>query len=176
VAVHAPLQGPLGGVKTRSVEFLQLERLKTRSQFQAVLAGQVIAKTAHFALHAIELNPTEVGGIRPQQPDHASPESKTANLFVVRAAPPHGFIGAMVPKRWAKRAVTRNCIKRQIYAISQEFRAAFFNGAHVVRLRSGFAKSQFVSAASSALKTSVRGELLQLFAGVRRKLPPQPLS
>jgi ribonuclease P protein component len=30
----------------------------------------------------------------------------------------------MVPKRWAKRAVTRNAIKRQIYTVSAGFRAA----------------------------------------------------
>ena len=30
----------------------------------------------------------------------------------------------MVPKRWAKRAVTRNAIKRQIYNVSAAFEAA----------------------------------------------------
>jgi RNase P protein component len=31
------------------------------------------------------------------------------------------WIGALIPKRWAKRAVTRNAIKRQIYTVSQQF-------------------------------------------------------
>ena len=70
----------------------------------------------------------------------------------------------MVPKRWAKRAVTRNTIKRQIHAISQDFEPALQHAAHVVRLRSGFDKTRFVSATSDALKSAVRDELQQLFA------------
>jgi ribonuclease P protein component len=69
----------------------------------------------------------------------------------------------MVPKRWAKRAVTRNCIRRQIYRLSQEFEAELPARAHVVRLRAGFDRQKFVSAASVALKETVRAELLQLF-------------
>ncbi len=70
----------------------------------------------------------------------------------------------MVPKRWAKRAVTRNAIKRQIYAVSQDFEPALQQAAHVVRLRSGFDKTRYVSATSDALKVTVREELQQLFA------------
>jgi ribonuclease P protein component len=69
----------------------------------------------------------------------------------------------MVPKRWAKRAVTRNAIKRQIYTVSAEFESSLTESAHVVRLRSGFDRAQFVSAASDVLKLAVRTELLSLF-------------
>ena len=69
-----------------------------------------------------------------------------------------------MPKRWAKRAVTRNSIKRQIYNVSSEFESVLTVAAHVVRLRSGFDRSSFVSASSHALKTAVRGELVQLFS------------
>ncbi len=72
-------------------------------------------------------------------------------------------MGAMVPKRWAKRAVTRNTIRRQIHAVSHEFAPALQQAAHVVRLRSGFDKVQFASATSEALKSAVRDELKQLF-------------
>ena len=74
------------------------------------------------------------------------------------------WLGAMVPKRWAKRAVTRNCIKRQIYNVSAEFEYTLTPGAHLVRLRSGFDRSQFVSASSDLLRATVRAELLALFA------------
>ncbi len=77
-------------------------------------------------------------------------------------------MGAIVPKRWARRAVTRNAIKRQIYTVSQDFEAQLTAAVHVVRLRAGFDKSQFPSATSEALKRAVRTELQQLFAGVRR--------
>ena len=77
----------------------------------------------------------------------------------------------MVPKRWAKRAVTRNAIKRQVYAISHDFESLLAQAAHVVRLRAGFEKTRYVSATSDALKSSVRTELQQLFA--RATAPPR---
>lgn len=90
--------------------------------------------------------------VRPAAPELA--------LFVVRDV----WMGAMVPKRWAKRAVTRNAIKRQIYGVSAEFESALSVAAYVVRLRAAFDRTQFVSATSEMLKTAVRQELQQLFA------------
>jgi len=72
------------------------------------------------------------------------------------------WLGAMVPKRWAKRAVMRNAIKRQIYSVGSSFEPVLMQAAHVVRLRSSFDKTQFVSASSDALKLAVRNELQQL--------------
>ena len=69
----------------------------------------------------------------------------------------------MAPKRWAKRAVTRNAIKRQIYQLSTDLGSQFPHAAHVVRLRASFDRKQFVSASSDVLKTAVRSELLALF-------------
>ena len=77
-------------------------------------------------------------------------------------------MGAVVPKRHAKRAVTRNGIKRQIYAVSAAFEERLPAAAHVVRLRMEFARKEFASAWSDALKASVRGELLQLFERAAR--------
>ena len=74
----------------------------------------------------------------------------------------------MIPKRWARRAVTRNAIRRQIYTVSQDFEAQLPAAAHVVRLRAAFDVREFPSATSAALKKAVRAELQQLFAGVRR--------
>lgn len=70
----------------------------------------------------------------------------------------------MVPKRWARRAVTRNAIKRQIYAVSRTFESRLATAAHVVRLRAAFDRAQYPSASSDALKHSVRDELNQLFS------------
>ena len=91
-------------------------------------------------------------------------------LFAVRAV----WIGAMVPKRWAKRAVTRNAIKRQIYSVSDDFSSVLPMAAHVVRLRAGFDRTQFTSATSDLLKTAVRQELQQLFARATEH-PPVPI-
>jgi ribonuclease P protein component len=125
---------------------LILQRLKSRPQFQAVLAGATLARTPHFALHRVAL-------------DAAGAQAPQATLFAVADV----WLGAMVPKRWAKRAVTRNTIKRQVYAVSQDFAHSLACAAHVVRLRSGFDRQHFVSASSPALKAAVRDELLQLF-------------
>ena len=133
-----------------------MQRLQTRSQFQAVLAGAVVAKTAHFALHRNALD------ARPVQAETGGPAEVLAArpLFPVQDV----WFGAMVPKRWAKRAVTRNAIKRQIYTVSQALPQPLSQAAHVVRLRSAFAREQFESATSAELKRAVRSELEQLFA------------
>lgn len=70
----------------------------------------------------------------------------------------------MVPKRWAKRAVTRNAIKRQIYNVSADFESLLNERAHLIRLRTAFDRAQFVSASSDVLKAAVRAELQQLFS------------
>ena len=77
-----------------------------------------------------------------------------------------------MPKRWAKRAVTRNGIRRQIYAVSADFATRLPSAAHVVRLRTDFARAQFPSAWSEALKASVRGELQQLFQKAAQAVIP----
>jgi ribonuclease P protein component len=124
-----------------------MQRLQTRAQFQAVLAGSTVARTPHFALHRCALEGS------------ASAGEKAGPLFDQPAV----WLGAMVPKRWAKRAVTRNAVKRQIYNVSSVFEAALPQAAHVVRLRAGFDRKAFPSATSDALKAAVRAELTQLF-------------
>jgi len=74
----------------------------------------------------------------------------------------------MVPKRWARRAVTRNAIKRQIYNVSARFGDRLPVAAHVVRLRTTFDRQLFTSATSDHLKLAVRLELEQLFEGALR--------
>ncbi|MFM7697816.1 MAG: ribonuclease P protein component [Limnohabitans sp.] len=72
-------------------------------------------------------------------------------------------IGAVVPKRWAKRAVTRNTIKRQIYAMAAHRTWPLPASDRVVRLRKAFDKRLFGSATSWALKAAVKLELQLLF-------------
>ena len=115
------------------------------------MAGGTISRTAHFVLHRAALD-------APSAPAGPAAERRKA-LFVVHEP----WIGAVVPKRWAKRAVTRNGIKRQIYNVSAAFEPRLPAAAYVVRLRSDFARAQFPSAWSDALKASVRAELQQLF-------------
>ena len=122
-----------------------MQRLKSRAQFQAVLGGQVISKTSHFAMHQLEVNPGD----------------SIPGLFGSEEA----WLGAMAPKRWAKRAVTRNMIKRQIYSVVSQVETPL--AAYLVRLRTEFSKTEFVSATSMALKATVRQELYQLLNNAR---------
>lgn len=89
-----------------------------------------------------------------------SAQAPSQALFVVSDV----WMGAMVPKRWAKRAVTRNTIKRQIYSVSADFEPHLSTAAHVIRLRAGFDRKQFISATSELLCAAVRLELQQLLA------------
>ncbi|WP_394792328.1 ribonuclease P protein component [Rhodoferax sp.] len=139
-----------------------MQRLKTRAQFQAVLAGKTVARTAHFALHraALDVSPVPTQAASKTMPSSTGPESmRPQALFAVDGV----WVGAMVPKRWAKRAVTRNTIKRQIYQVVQAFEPRFPQAAHVVRLRGVFDRKEFISATSDQLKLAVRSELEQLF-------------
>ena len=150
-------------VDSLSQGLVAVHRLKTRPQFQAALAGGTVSRTAHFALHRLPL--TAGSGTPKAMADTAGPAPDEAQaLFALDGV----WIGAMVPKRWARRAVTRNTIKRQIYAVSSRFADRLPSAAHVVRLRSAFDRKQFISATSEQLKLAVREELEQLFLrGVR---------
>jgi ribonuclease P protein component len=134
-----------------------VQRLKTRPQFQAALAGGMVSRTPHFALH--RLNLPEAKTLASNEDSHSAPLFQTQEVW----------LGAMVPKRWAKRAVTRNAIKRQIYNVSAQFEVRLPCAAHVVRLRSGFDRQQFISATSPMLKLAVRQELEQLFERAANK-------
>ena len=128
-----------------------MQRLKTRPQFQAVLAGAIVARTMHFALHRNALDVMNMQTVVSKT--HDSPE-----LFPLHDI----WLGAMVPKRWAKRAVTRNAIKRQIYTVSNDFSPRVSDTGWVVRLRRDFSRKEFVSASSEALKQLVRSEVQAL--------------
>ena len=145
-----------------------MQRLKTRPQFQATMSAGTIARTSHFALHRMGLvaMPKDVAADPQTGPGSQDPQA----LFGIGAVRDQAWLGAMVPKRWAKRSVTRHAIKRQIYAVGVEHEAALQCAAYVVRLRSGFDRKQFVSATSEQLKAAVRQELQQLFATGTRRL------
>jgi ribonuclease P protein component len=145
-----------------------MQRLKTRPQFQAAMAGGTVSRTSHFALHRLTLvNPASAASDTTIPPGPAlSTEQALFGVFDI-------WMGALVPKRWARRAVTRNTIKRQIYNVSAHYADALPCAAHVVRLRTGFDRKQFISATSDVLKAAVRAELEQLFTRAIAARTPQ---
>ncbi len=96
---------------------------------------------------------------------HMAPRSVLLNVAASKS--PVTMIGVICPKRWAKRAVTRNTIKRQIYAVSSELQSQLPDACFVLRLANTFSREHFPSATSAALKRAVREELISLFG----KLP-----
>ena len=115
-----------------------------------MLACSKLATSTHFAVH-------QLASDSPSFHSHfAAPGVAQAGGVV---APVPVWLGAMVPKRWARRAVTRNTIKRQIYHVARDLESSLLHGAWVIRQRAGFDKVQFRSATSSHLKDAVRTEL-----------------
>jgi ribonuclease P protein component len=165
-----------------------MQRLRNSAQFQAAMSGGTLCRSPHFSLHRVLLPAVGPVAALPAQAlavplPVSAQKHNPANLrrldksltpakneaFDLFAGSPL-WLGALVPKRWAKRAVTRNTIKRQIYAVSAEFesrieqRLSGDRAVHVVRLRQTFSRDAFPSATSVALKAAVRAELLALFA------------
>ncbi|MEX1167454.1 MAG: ribonuclease P protein component [Hydrogenophaga sp.] len=128
-----------------------MQRIRSRSQFQAAMVDRPVVKTPHFALHRVAL----------EVPQAARP------LFPVADA----WLGVVLPKRWARRAVTRNAIRRQIYETARLLPAGLPQAAWVVRLRGEFSRKVFVSATSEPLKQAVRAELQELLGRVALPVP-----
>lgn len=125
---------------------LVVQHLTNAAQFQTVMDAGVAATSSHFVLHRLAMT-------RPN--DRALwGQAKEAQVWM----------GAVLPKRHAKKAVRRNLLRRQIYSVGDEVKTSLVEGAHVVRLRRGFEADGFISASSVALKKAVRTELLDLFA------------
>ena len=81
--------------------------------------------------------------------------------LLVDGQPEASWLGAIVPKRHAKRAVTRSLLKRQIRAAFNDL-PGLPAGLWVVRLRSPFDRKLFPSASSEALCAAAHDELAAL--------------
>lgn len=79
---------------------------------------------------------------------------------------PPARLGLVVPKRLARRAVTRNLVKRQARVAFGRHGSALAPGDWVLRLRAPIDPQRFPSAASDALRALLREELAALFAGL----------
>jgi len=140
-------------------------RIQRPVDFERVLARPSRARSAHFALHHLSANPAPsawvAAKLRTAQPELSTGDAQAAHN-AVEPTPPQGcWVGLVVPKRHARRSVTRQLLKRQIRAAFAE-RPGMPPGLWVVRLRSPFDRQKFPSAASDALRQAARAELAQL--------------
>ena len=144
-------------------------RLVQSADFQRLLATPARSRSAHFALHHVAQRPS----IPVRRAVHSSSTGlSTEEGSIVHAPvdnPPDGYwLGSVIPKRHARRSVTRNLLRRQIRGVMADRLPQLPPGLWLVRLRTPFAREQFVSAASDALRQAARAELQQLFGRVAR--------
>jgi len=137
--------------------------------FAEALAAPVLAKSAHFVLQHVAAAPRSsfaraARSVAPELSTGAAPNRSPAvdNHRAVR----QWWLGLVVPKRHARRAVTRNLLKRQMRAQAAGHRDRLPPGQWLVRLRAPFDPRLFPSAASSVLRVAAREELERLFARV----------
>ena len=135
-------------------------RLVQKADIERALATPVRSRSAHFAVHHVAAGPTP-----PHRPASAlvSTELSTAPAPVcpqpVDDILSGHWIGCLVPKRHARRAVTRSLLKRQIRGVFDRHTGRLPAGQWLVRLRQPFDKRTFVSASSDALRCAARDEL-----------------
>lgn len=77
----------------------------------------------------------------------------------VAATPAALWLGVVVPKRHARRSVTRSLLKREMRAGMACRAHQLAAGLWLVRLRAPFDTDLFASAASTALRSAARAEL-----------------
>ncbi len=140
-------------------------RLVQSADFQRLLATPLRARSAHFAVHHLAVRPSRAAKASVHL---SSTELSTGDVKpgepLVDSAPAGHWLGAVIPKRHAKRSVTRNLLRRQIRAVMTEQLHTLPAGLWLVRLRTPFAKADFVSAASDRLRQAARAELQQAFS------------
>jgi ribonuclease P protein component len=126
---------------------------------KALLSAPTVAKTAHFVLQAARERP-----VLQELPTGVAPDRTESVDNSVRGDTLRLGLALVVPKRHAKRAATRNLVKRQMREAMHR-RLSEWSGRQVlIRQRGAFDLKQYPSAASDALRTAVRGELDRLFA------------
>ena len=76
--------------------------------------------------------------------------------------PADRWLGLVVPKRHAKRSVTRSLLKRQMRTVMAAQAGSLPPGLWVLRLKAPFDRKLFTSPASDLLRQAAGDELLQL--------------
>jgi ribonuclease P protein component len=142
-----------------------LGHLVHKADFERLLGTRSRTRSAHFALHHLNAGPSVA--VKPPSKAKSAELSTASDELVMQAVddlPKAVWFGCVVPKRHAKRAATRNLIKRQIREAFKRHESALPRGLWMVRLVGGFAAAQFVSARSDALALAARTEIDTLLA------------
>ncbi len=136
-------------------------RLVDAADFQRVLATAPRVRSAHFCAHHVAAVPAARGGARTprRRADLSTDEAQNLTMPVDNSAPADVWLGLVLPKRLARRAVTRQLLKRQMREAVRRHAHRLPPGLWVLRLRAGFDVREYPSAASQALRRAARTEL-----------------
>jgi ribonuclease P protein component len=165
-----PDSGCIGSRRSQSCASTVVARLVRSADFERVLRTRTRGKSVHFAVHYVADRPYATSPVESLESGKLSTDAKHDNAgpvddsaFSAPAGVASGlWLGAVVPKRHARRAVTRTVLKRQIRSVVATHAQTLAAGLWVVRLRAPFDRKKFVSAASDELKRVARDELEQL--------------
>ena len=149
----------------RDADIRLVDHLVHKADFERVLATRSRSRSTHFALHHLDSAPLpRVWTPRSSVCTELSTAPAPICPQAVDDSPGAVWFACVVPKRHARRAVTRNLMKRQIRSAFARLGERLPAGLWLVRLRAPFSKTEFISARSTALSLAVRGELDQLLA------------
>lgn len=154
------------------------------ADFQQALATRPVARSAHFTVHfavpSLERKVKNTASAAQlstaQPPEVAEPVDECGHEHLVWR------LGLVLPKRMARRSVTRSLIKHQARELwrlhAPALHAAGWISAQqpvgnwVLRLKAPWPKTEFPSAASEPLKQVVRTELLAMLAHCAKGMRP----
>jgi len=159
--------------------------LVNKADFERLLGTRPWARSAHFAVHHLPASPrvplpaarkraqaqlhTELStSPAPVCPPSVDDLAALPELPELPDLPDDHWLGCVVPKRHARRAVTRSLLKRQLRGAFERHAARLPLGLWLVRLRQPFPIASFPSARSESLRLAARTELDGLFTQVRQ--------
>lgn len=139
------------------------------ASFNAAMATRPWARSPHFFVHYVPVEKPQTvltPSVHTALSTRLSTELPTDSSF--ESLGEHK-LGMVVPKRHARRAVTRVLLRRQIRAAMAQHRCSLPPGIWVVRLRAPVDRQAFVSASSALLRTAVKAEVATLLEDVLRR-------
>ena len=160
-----------------------LTPLTGAARFESAMATRPIARSAHFMVHHLAATTAAATSAATKlSTSHASTPSgavgdpvnnsvdDSVDSAVDNTARPGSIrLGLVVPKRHAKRSVTRTQVKVQIRAGIRRHLADLVAGDWVVRLRAPIDRKQFPSARSEALAALLHVEIEALLQDAARR-------
>jgi ribonuclease P protein component len=140
-------------------------RLVHSADFQRVLATAPKVRSAHFAAHHLQQRPLPASRSKPPGLTmKMSTGDQEMLIDRVDKIDEGQWLGLVVPKRLARRAVTRQLLKREMRAAIRRHASRLGAGLWVLRLQRAFDPRQYPAAASAALRRAVRVDLDALLA------------